>query len=54
MGIVNSTVSGIKSELKPAKIVAFVVMLVIAGFILNWASKKSALVAKVNPLGGQA
>jgi len=53
MGIVNSTLGGIKAELKPAKIIAFIVMLIIAGFILNWLSSKSAAVAKVNPLGAK-
>lgn len=45
-----SILGGIKAELKPNKIVAFIVMLIIAGFILKFLSSKSALVAKVNPL----
>ncbi len=50
MAIMNKTLSEIKSELKPSKIVAFVVMLLVAGWILAWASKRFALIGNLNKL----
>lgn len=48
--LISGTISEVKGELKPAKIVAFIVMLIVAGFVLSFLSKKFAPVAKVNPL----
>jgi len=48
--ILTSAVSEIKAELKPAKLLALTVVLIGLGFGLSYLSKKSALVAKVNPL----
>ncbi len=47
---VGSAVNAVKSELKISKIVAFIVMLIIAGFILRWLSQRFPAVANVNPL----
>lgn len=50
MGVVKSTIGEIKGELKIGKVIAFVVMLIVAGFVLNFLSKKSAAIANINPL----
>jgi len=50
MALLGGIVKDIKGELKISKIVAFIVMLIVAGFILNWLSSKNATIAKVNPL----
>lgn len=46
----NKIVSEIKSELKPSKIVASVVMLIVAGAILAWLSNRFPQVAAINKL----
>ncbi len=47
---IKSTVSEIKSELKISKIAAFIVMLIVVGFILRFLSQRFPAVANVNPL----
>jgi hypothetical protein len=48
--MIKQIVSEVKGELKPAKLVAFLVMLIIAGFILSFLVKKFPQINKVNKI----
>lgn len=50
MDIVKKTVSAVQGELKIEKVVAFTVMLVIAGYVLKFLSAKFPAVAQVSPI----
>lgn len=50
MSVINKTVSEIKSELKPSKIIAFVVMLVLAGWVIYFLVNKFPQLSKVNKI----
>lgn len=51
--MIKQVVNEVKAELKPTKVIALFVVLVILAYAIGWLSKRSALVAKINPLSAK-
>jgi len=50
VAMIKQIFSEIKAELKPAKLIALVVVMAVIFFALSWISKKNAAFAKINPI----